>query len=134
MKTAMSEQDEDLKQRAAIDLNKLRRIINEQAIANQNQAHKDQARDYVAEVITEAINDRQQKDASISRVLRPIVEQSVEHSAKHHSKQLVDHLYPLIGKLVRKFASAFVRDFIEKTNEIIENSVSMKNIGWRYKA
>jgi outer membrane protein OmpA-like peptidoglycan-associated protein len=135
----MSESDTTQGQTEALsqaqkDLNKLRDIINRQALADQKQQRKDESRELVSDVITEALNDRQAKDNSISKIMVPIVEKSVQHSINRNKKEFVDHLYPLVGNLVRKFATAFVRDFIEKTNELIENSLSLKSLSWRYRA
>ena len=93
-----------------------------------------QARTMVSEVLTEAFHDRQKKDDSIKKVLLPIVENSVEHSVTHHSDRLISSLYPLMGSLVRKSVGAFLTSFIEKTNQLIEHSFTVKGLKWRFKA
>ena len=92
------------------------------------------ARSIVAEVITEALHDRQQKDHSVDKVLQPFVEDSVKHSVAHNSEQMVSSLYPLVGSLVRKSVAAFLSDFMEKTNQLLENSLTIKGLKWRFKA
>ena len=129
-----NDSNESLKIQAQKDLEKLRNIITAQAIAEQNQQRKAEAREYVAEVITEALDDREHKDESVSRLLVEKVEKSLQQSAEEYRKQFVDYLYPLVGSLARKFVSTFIQDFIEKTNELIENSVSVKSLNWRYRA
>lgn len=94
----------------------------------------DQAREIVGKVLAEALHDRQTKDGSINKVLLPIVENSVEHSVTHHSDRLISSLYPLMGSLVRKSVGAFLTDFIEKTNQLIEHSFTIKGLKWRFKA
>lgn len=93
-----------------------------------------QARDIVGKVVTEALHDRQKSDNSINTILLPIVENSVEHSVTHHSDRLVNSLYPLMGSLIRKSVSAFLSDFIEKTNQLIEHSFTIKGMKWRFQA
>ena len=51
------------------------------------------ARKIVAEVITEALHDRQQKDNSVDKVLQPFVEDSVQTSVAHNREQMVTSLY-----------------------------------------
>lgn len=95
---------------------------------------KKDARKIVAEVITEALHDRQQKDSSVDKVLQPFVEDSVQISVAHNSEQMVISLYPIVGSLVRKSVAAFLSDFMEKTNQLIENSLTIKGLKWRIKA
>lgn len=116
------------------DLNTIRHIINTEALAIEDVRRKQEARKFVSEVVSEALNDRQQSDSSVSKILLPIVEQSIEKSISIQRGKLTDFLYPLVGDLVRKFANAFVREFIEKTNAIIETSLSFKSMTWRYRA
>ena len=92
------------------------------------------ARSLVADVITEALHDRQKKDNSVNKVLQPFVEESVKQSVAHNSEQLVSSLYPLVGSLVRKSVAAFLSDFMEKTNQLLENSLTIKGLKWRFKA
>jgi len=116
------------------DLNTIRHIINSEALAVEELKRKQQAREYVTEVVSEALNDRQQSDNSVSKIMVPIVEQAIEKSISQQRDKFIDFLYPLVGDLVRNFATAFFRDFIEKTNELIENSITVKSMKWRYQA
>jgi outer membrane protein OmpA-like peptidoglycan-associated protein len=95
---------------------------------------KKEARSIVSNVLTEALHDRQKKDGSVNKVLLPLVEDSVEHSVAHNSERLVSSLYPLMGSLVRKSVTAFLTDFMEKTNQLIDNSLTIKGLKWRIKA
>ncbi|WP_416307800.1 OmpA family protein [Neptunicella sp. SCSIO 80796] len=95
---------------------------------------RQQARELVGEVVSEALHDRQKQDGSINKVLQPIVETSVERSVSSHSEKLVGYLYPLVGSLVRKAVSAFLNDFIDKTNQLLENSLTIRGLKWRFKA
>lgn len=95
---------------------------------------KKEARNIVGDVLPEALHDRQKKDGSVNKVLLPLVEDAVEHSVSHHSDRLVGSLYPLMGSLVRKAVTAFLTDFMEKTNQLIENSLTIKGLKWRVRA
>ena len=91
-------------------------------------------RKLVGDVLVQALHDRQQSDNSVNHVIAPIVEKTVERAAANHSEQFTSILYPLVGSLVRKAVSAFLSQFIERTNDIIENALSPKGIKWRFQA
>lgn len=95
---------------------------------------KKEARSIVADVFTEALHDRQKNDGSVNKVLQPLIEDSVQHSVTHNSERLVGSLYPLVGSLVRKSVSAFLTNFMEKTNQLLENSLTIKGLTWRIRA
>ena len=98
------------------------------------QVLQDNARQVVSEVFSEALFDREKQDGSVNKVIMPLVEKSVERSVANHSEQMVGYLYPLVGSLVRKSLSAFITDLLEKTNSLIENSLTIKGLKWRFKA
>ncbi len=95
---------------------------------------KKEARTLVTDVVTEALHDRQKQDSSVNKVLQPLIEDSVKHSVTHNSERLISSLYPLVGSLVRKSVAAFLSDFMEKTNQLLENSLTIKGLKWRLKA
>ncbi|MFT2089640.1 OmpA family protein [Paraglaciecola sp. 2405UD69-4] len=92
------------------------------------------ARELVSEVLSEALHDREKQDGSVNTVLLPLVEKSVETSITNHSQQFVGYLYPIVGSLVRKSVTAFITEFLEKTNTLLENSFTVKGLKWRFKA
>lgn len=98
------------------------------------QTIQDNAREIVSEVFSEALLDRQKQDGSVDKVLLPLVEKSVGQSVATHSEQFVGYLYPLVGSLVRKSVTAFIGDLLEKTNKLIENSLTIKGLKWRIRA
>lgn len=98
------------------------------------QSIKTDARELVGEVLSEALHDREKHDGSVSNVLVPLVEKSVEKSVAEHSEKFVGYLYPLVGTLVRKSVTAFITELLEKTNTLIENSLTLQGLTWRFKA
>lgn len=116
------------------DLEQLRGILLGKEKQHIKQVLHDNAREVVGDVVIEALYDRQKQDGALHHVLVPLVEKSVEKSVKDHSDQFVGYLYPLVGRLVRKSVTAFLSEFLEKTNELIENSLTFKGIAWRFKA
>jgi len=95
---------------------------------------EDNARELVSGVFSEALLDRERQDSSVNKVLLPLVEKSVEKSVADNSEKFVGYLYPLVGSLIRKSVSAFMTELLEKTNTLIENSLTIKGLTWRLRA
>ncbi|MCF2949024.1 OmpA family protein [Paraglaciecola aquimarina] len=115
-------------------MEKIRQLVLGEDASLVKQTLKDNAREMVAEVFSEALHDREKNDGSVNKVLLPLVEKSVEKSVSNHSEQFVGYLYPLVGSLVRKSVTAFITDLLEKTNALIENSLTVKGLKWRFRA
>lgn len=92
------------------------------------------ARELVGNVLTEALHDRQKADGTIRQVLSPLVEKSVETSVTARRDQFIGYLYPLVGGLVRKSVSAFLADLMERTNTLLESSLTTRGLKWRWQA
>lgn len=92
------------------------------------------AKGIVTNVVSEALFERETKDGSVNKVLVPLVEKSLHRSIEANSDKIVGTLYPLVGTLVRKAVSSFLVEFVERTNALIENSLSPKSVSWRFKA
>ena len=120
------ESDPQLEQIRTLILGKENQLVTESI--------KKEARNIVTDVFTEALHDRQNSDGSVNKVLQPLVEDSVKHSVTHNSERLVSSLYPLVGSLVRKSVTAFLTEFMEKTNQLLESSLTLKGLKWRIKA
>jgi len=116
------------------ELEQLKNILLKDDNARVVDVVRENARTLVSEVLSEALNDREKEDESVAKVLTPIVENSVERSITNHRDKFVSYLYPLVGSLVRKSVAAFLNEFLEKTNKLIENSFTYKGLKWRIKA
>jgi outer membrane protein OmpA-like peptidoglycan-associated protein len=115
-------------------LEQVRQILLKQKLEQTKTEIQSESRAAVAKVLSEALHDRDSADGSVQKVLQPMVAKSVEKSIKKQRQDFVDYLYPLVGSLVRKAVSVFFTDFIEKTNDIIENSFTFKGLKWRINA
>ncbi len=115
-------------------LETLRRILVGNKVDKAAAELRAESREMVSEVLSEALHDREKKDGSVQRIIQPIVAKSVEKSLINQRKDFIDYLYPLVGSLVRKAVTVFFTDFIEKTNDIIENSLTSKGVKWRVNA
>ena len=116
------------------ELEQLRKILLGENGEQVTQVMRDHARQIVGEVVVEALHDRQCKDDALTHILTPVVTKSVESSVQGQSEKFVGYFYPIVGRLVRKSVTAFLAEFIEKTNEILENSLTLKSIKWRFMA
>ncbi|MFC4700201.1 OmpA family protein [Glaciecola siphonariae] len=116
------------------DLARVRELLVEPAISKYKTEQQAQFSTEVSQVLSEAIGTREQTDKSISAALNPIINRSVKSAFVHQKQELTGFIFPLVGDLVRKFVAASLREFLEKTNQIIENSVSVKGLSWRFKA
>lgn len=115
-------------------LEALRKILVDKEVDKRIAELRAESRKMVSEVLSEALHDREKQDGSVQRIIQPIVAKSVEKSISSQRKDFIDYLYPLVGSLVRKSVAVFFTDFIEKTNDIIENSFTAKGIKWRINA
>ena len=97
-------------------------------------AVKDNARNIVADVISEAMHDRQKQDDSLSKTIAPMMESAIGQSIENNKASLVSSLYPVVGSLVRKSVSVFFNSFLEKLNYLIEYSLTIKGLKWRFAA
>ncbi|WP_293745659.1 hypothetical protein [uncultured Paraglaciecola sp.] len=92
------------------------------------QTLQENARELVGEVFSEALHGREKHDGSVNKVLLPLVEKSIERSIDTNSEKFIGYLFPLIGSLVRKSVTAFITELLEKTNTLIENSLTIKGL------
>jgi len=115
-------------------MQKIRELVLGKDGQHVKQALEENARELVAEVVSEALHDREKRDGSVKKVLLPLVEKSIEKSVANNSEKFVGYLYPLVGSLVRKSVAAFITELLEKTNTLMENSLTIEGLTWRFKA
>ncbi|WP_166425417.1 OmpA family protein [Paraglaciecola sp. 20A4] len=130
----MSSQGSNNEHEQELQLHALRQIMfgkNNQHLCD---ALRKNAKEIVSDVFSEALKDRQDKDGSVKKVMAPLVDKSVEYSVTNRKEQFVGYLYPIVGSVVRKSVTAFLSEFIERTNQLLENSLTIKGITWRIRA
>ncbi|QHJ12051.1 Outer membrane protein A [Paraglaciecola mesophila] len=115
-------------------LDQLRKILFGKENQHITGAIRQEARQIVSDVFSEALKDRQDRDGSVKKVMTPLVDKSVEYSVANRKEQFVGYLYPIVGSVVRKSVTAFLTEFIERTNQLLENSLTIKGLSWRFKA
>ena len=88
----------------------------------------------VADVITEALLQREAKDQSLSKLLAPGVEQALTEAINTHPKRFADVLYPVMGPAIRKSIQQALNEALENFNRLLEQSVSPRSWRWRLDA
>ena len=90
--------------------------------------------DDVSRVLPEAIALRAARDKKIALALEPITENAIKASIKRDRKILVDALFPVMGPAIRKAIAAALQGMIQSFNQILEHSLSLKGLKWRFEA
>ncbi|MFT7134010.1 MAG: hypothetical protein ACI81O_002729, partial [Cyclobacteriaceae bacterium] len=88
----------------------------------------------LASVITEAISLRSRRDHSLAEVLAPTLESAIKESIASDPEALAESLYPVMGPAIRKSISETLSQMLEDMNQLLEQSLSPKSLGWRFNA
>jgi OOP family OmpA-OmpF porin len=88
----------------------------------------------VSTVLVEAIRLRSGRDAGLRTTLHPIIEEAITVSVRRNPAILSDALYPVIGAAVRKAVAAALRGMMESLNQVMEHSLSIRAVQWRFEA
>lgn len=88
----------------------------------------------VAEVVSEAINLRTLQDESLSEVLSPTIENALSRSIENDPQRLANALYPVMGPAIRKSIHEVLAQTFETFNQLLEQSLSPRFLGWRFDA
>ena len=88
----------------------------------------------VADVVSEAIDLRNQQDDTIGQALAPVVDTALKESIEKSPQSIVNVIFPIIGPSIRKAVSSAILDLLLSINEIIERSVGVRSLKWRVDA
>ncbi len=107
----------------------------QEELADLRQRIEDPARTLkdLSRYLPEAIRLRNQ-DHKLRLALHPIVEESIRVSVQRDPRMLADALYPVIGAAVRKAVALAFQTMLLSLNQVLEQSVSPRSIGWRLEA
>lgn len=95
---------------------------------------REEDKERVVDVISEAIVERHQRDKSLSTALAPVVDSAIQTSIDENPKRIIDVIFPILGPAVRKAVSAALADMVQTLNNMLEQSLNMKSIIWRVQA
>jgi OOP family OmpA-OmpF porin len=66
--------------------------------------------------------------------IAPLIEKAIHESIRKDPQGLADILYPVMGPAIRKAVSEDIKRMLENVNTVLENSFSLKRLGWRLQA
>jgi len=88
----------------------------------------------VSNVITEALKERGLRDDSVAEVLAPTIDQAISSSINQDPKKMAESLYPIMGPAIRKSITETMQQMLENLNQLMEDSLSPRSLGWRFDA
>lgn len=89
----------------------------------------------VAPALPEALElARKSNAAELNRATWPLIAHGLERSLKENPQRVVDILFPIIGPLIRRAITESLKDFTESLNQVLEQSLSPRYLGWRIQA
>jgi outer membrane protein OmpA-like peptidoglycan-associated protein len=88
-----------------------------------------------AEILVESIKmTAANKEADLVAALNDPVDQCIRSIVEHKPQQFADSLFPVMGPAIRKSISETLKSFVQSTNQMIEQSMSLKSLHWRWEA
>ncbi|MFC2173291.1 OmpA family protein, partial [Acidobacteriota bacterium] len=90
--------------------------------------------DQVSRVLPEAIVMRQKKDKRFLKAIRPTVEDAIKITVQQRPESMISALFPVIKPLIRKAIAQALRDTIQTLNQVLEKSLSIRSLKWRFEA
>ncbi len=88
----------------------------------------------VSAVVAEALQQRQDQDDAVRAVLQPAIEYSMHTAIERDPQGFSDSLYPALGPAIRKAVSTSLAGMIRHFNELLEHSLSLRALRWRWEA
>ncbi len=88
----------------------------------------------VADVLPEAILQREAKDDRVERALADTIESGLFRSARKDPQVLADAIHPALGPAIRSMIQSTLRQSLESLNVTLENSLSPRGLRWRIEA
>jgi outer membrane protein OmpA-like peptidoglycan-associated protein len=90
----------------------------------------------VGSVVAEAIQLRRQQggDEALSVALAPTIETALRESVRKDPGTLADALFPVMGPAIRRSILETLRSFLESFNQVLDQSLSIKGLKWRFEA
>lgn len=90
--------------------------------------------DRVADVISEAIEQRSKKDSSLSKAFAPTVQPALHRAINKDPKSIADAIFPIIMPAMRAAINTAISDMVLSLNQLLEKSLDPRAIIWRMQA
>jgi OOP family OmpA-OmpF porin len=88
----------------------------------------------VAEVLPDSIAASFRKDSRLIGALRTPLRQCVAESVRENPDEYADALFPVMGPAIRRSITEALRGWTRQINQVIEQSLSPRGMGWRFQA
>ncbi|CAA6806347.1 MAG: OmpA family protein [uncultured Thiotrichaceae bacterium] len=88
----------------------------------------------IARVVSEALQLRASQDETLSEVLSPTIENALSRSIESDPQRLANALYPVMGPAIRQSIQEALAQTFDTFNQLLEQSLSPKFLGWRFDA
>ena len=88
----------------------------------------------VANVLSEAFHERNEKDGTLASAISPVIESSIDASIKNNPSRITNVIFPIIGPAVRKAVASALSDMIHSLNHMLQQSLTAKALIWRFRA
>ncbi len=88
----------------------------------------------VALVLASAIRQSVAEDPSIGEALAPVLDKAFQTSIAQNPSQISNVMFPVMGPAIRKSVAASLRDMVQSLNQVLEQSLSLRGLVWRFKA
>jgi hypothetical protein len=88
----------------------------------------------VAEALPRAVAIRAQRDRQLAIALEPLIADTLHDVAVRHPEKLADALHPIVGTAVRKAVTAAFAALLQRVNQALEHTFSIRSLRWRLEA
>ncbi len=88
----------------------------------------------ISRTLPEAISLSVMDSSKLSRVIRPVIDDSLKSSVKKNPKAIADAIFPALGPGIRKAISSTILGMIQSLNQVLNHSFSLQGLKWRFEA
>lgn len=88
----------------------------------------------VADVISEALQQRALRDDSVSQSLSSVVDSAIDASIKDHPDRITNVIFPVMGPAIRKAVAAALQEMVQNLNQVLSEGLSFRSWRWRIQA
>ena len=90
--------------------------------------------DLVSDVISEALEQRANKDDSLARSLSSVVDAAIDTSIKEHPDRITNVIFPVMGPAIRKAVASALQELVHNLNQVLSEGLSFRSWRWRFQA
>lgn len=88
----------------------------------------------VAQVVSEALQTRAERDESLSQALAPTIDAALAESIRTNPQRITNVIFPIIGPAIRKAVASTFAEFVQTLDSILSQAFSVRSWFWRIEA